>query len=391
MQDTHKITCDIPGEYEHYSQYYRKIREHPCYDPKAAHIFGRMHLPVAPRCNIHCNYCVREFDCVNESRPGITSQILSPTEAVSKVKEVLEKHRHISVIGIAGPGDPLFNEETFATLSLIQKELPDLIFCLSTNGLLLPDKIDILIDLKVTNLTVTMNTVSPEIGAKIYSFVFYRGEILRGEKGAEVLLKNQIRGIERAVKAGIIVKVNTVMIPTINEADIVNISQRVKDLGGYLHNVMPLIPQHKFSHISPPLKEELAVMRKECEKNIRQMRHCRQCRADAIGKLCEDLSYSFYISMKNISPSELPTDKEDPRLGRKIRFAVATSGQNGTVDLHFGHTQEYSIYEFERETQDIRFLELRKVDNKFCQGPECVTEVGQEELLLNIVNHCQPS
>ena len=28
----------------------RKIQEHPCYDPKAAHRFGRMHLPVAPKC-----------------------------------------------------------------------------------------------------------------------------------------------------------------------------------------------------------------------------------------------------------------------------------------------------------------------------------------------------
>jgi nitrogen fixation protein NifB len=68
--------------------------------------------------------------------------------------------------------------------------------------------------------------VSPEIGAKIYSFVSYGGKILKGEEGAEVLLKNQIRGIERAVKAGIIVKVNTVMIPTVNDVDIFNVSQK---------------------------------------------------------------------------------------------------------------------------------------------------------------------
>ncbi|HII07421.1 MAG TPA: nitrogenase molybdenum-iron cofactor biosynthesis protein, partial [Methanotrichaceae archaeon] len=36
----------------------RKIREHPCFSEKACHRFGRMHLAVAPRCNIQCNYCI---------------------------------------------------------------------------------------------------------------------------------------------------------------------------------------------------------------------------------------------------------------------------------------------------------------------------------------------
>jgi len=387
MQEEIKKTSGAPcDEYRDYGAYYRKIKEHPCYDPKAAHIYGRMHLPVAPKCNVQCNFCVREFDCVNESRPGITSQVLKPTEAISKVKEVVEKHPNITVIGIAGPGDPLFNDETFITLALIQKVFPDLIFCLSTNGLLLPDRIDRLKDLNLSNLTVTMNTVNPEIGAKIYSFVYYGGEILKGEEGAKLLLKNQLSGIERAVKAGIIVKVNTVMIPTVNDNDIINVSKKAKDLGVYMLNVMPLIPQYKFSHISPPSKKELAALRKECEMNIRQMRHCRQCRADAIGKLSEDLSSNFYQSMKKISPSELSIQREEFQPSKKIRFSVATTGKSGTVDLHFGHTEEYSIYEVEEESGEIKFREIRRIKSKFCQGPECVTEEGQEELLINIMN-----
>ena len=91
----------------------RKIQEHPCYSEKASHTFGRAHLPVAPKCNVQCNYCIRKFDCVNESRPGFTSEILKPKQALEKVKEIISQYHFIKVVGIAGPGDPLDNEETF--------------------------------------------------------------------------------------------------------------------------------------------------------------------------------------------------------------------------------------------------------------------------------------
>ena len=61
------------------------LAEHPCYDEEAHRTFARMHLPVAPRCNIQCNYCNRKFDCVNESRPGVTSEVLTPEQACEYV------------------------------------------------------------------------------------------------------------------------------------------------------------------------------------------------------------------------------------------------------------------------------------------------------------------
>ena len=119
----------------------RRIQEHPCFSEKACHAFGRMHLAVAPKCNIQCKYCVRDFDCVNESRPGVTSQVLKPKEALERVDAVLEKYHYIKVVAIAGPGEPLANEETFETLRLVGEKYPNIILCLSTNGLLLPDRI----------------------------------------------------------------------------------------------------------------------------------------------------------------------------------------------------------------------------------------------------------
>ena len=94
----------------------RKIQEHPCFSEKACHAFGRCHIPVAPKCNIQCNYCIRDFDCVNESRPGVTTKVLNPEESVEMVRKVMAKYNYIKVIGIAGPGEPLANEETLETL-----------------------------------------------------------------------------------------------------------------------------------------------------------------------------------------------------------------------------------------------------------------------------------
>jgi len=105
----------------------RRIKEHPCFSEQACHAFGRCHLPVAPRCNIQCNYCIRDFDCVNESRPGVTTKVLDPDAAIDMVRKVMEKFNYIKVIGIAGPGEPLANEGTFETLRRLHKEFPSVI------------------------------------------------------------------------------------------------------------------------------------------------------------------------------------------------------------------------------------------------------------------------
>ena len=162
----------------------RRINEHPCYSPEARHSFGRCHVAVAPKCNIQCNYCVRDFDCVNESRPGVTSVVLQPGEALERIDEVVSKMKHIKVVGIAGPGDPFANPETFETLRLVHEKYPDTILCISTNGLLLPDKIDELEKYGVRNITVTLNAIDPAIGEKIYAFVEYDGKKYHGREAA---------------------------------------------------------------------------------------------------------------------------------------------------------------------------------------------------------------
>ena len=272
----------------------RKIQEHPCFSEKACHSFGRCHVPVAPKCNIQCNYCIRDFDCVNESRPGVTTKVLNPDDAMELVKKALDEYGYIKVIGIAGPGEPLANEETFETLRRLNEQYPNVIKCISTNGLLLPDKIDLLQKYDVGNITVTLNAIDPEIGAKIYQFVNYEGKYYTGVEGAKILLSQQLKGIEEAVKRHMIVKINTVYIPGINDKQIPEIAKKVGEMGVYTFNVIPLIAQYKFADIAPPTMEMKRKMQDECAKYIKQMRHCQRCRADAIGKLGEDVQSCLY-------------------------------------------------------------------------------------------------
>jgi nitrogen fixation protein NifB len=272
----------------------RRIREHPCFSERACHAFGRAHVPVAPRCNIQCNYCIRDFDCVNESRPGVASKVLSPDEAVELIRNAMEKFPYIKVIGIAGPGEPLANEGTFETLRRLQEEFPNVIKCISTNGLLLPEKIDLLKKYDVGNITVTLNAIDPEIGAKIYEFVTYKGKKYTGVEGARILLENQLKGIEMAIERHMIVKINTVYIPGINEDHIPEIAKKVGEMGVYNFNLIPLIAQYKFADIEAPTPEMKRKMQDECSKYVKQMRHCQRCRSDAVGRLGHDVQSCLY-------------------------------------------------------------------------------------------------
>ena len=145
---------------------------HPCFDAAAKKKYARVHLPIAPNCNVLCNFCNRKFDCVNESRPGVCSAVLSPSQALAYMKKIAAKDIDISVVGIAGPGDPFANpEETFETLKLIRNELPKMIFCLSSNGIDLTQYIEKIKEYNVTHVTLTINALDPAVIAEIYSWV----------------------------------------------------------------------------------------------------------------------------------------------------------------------------------------------------------------------------
>ncbi len=267
--------------------------DHPCFGGdhnKAA----RVHLPVAPGCNIKCGFCERKYDCVNESRPGITSKVLTPEQALRRV-ELVKRHMEkqdgpsLKVVGIAGPGDPLANPKTFETFKLVREAHPDMTLCLSTNGLRLPESMEQIKELGIHSLTVTINALTPETGAKVYEWIRYDHLKLEGVEGAAFLLEKQLAGVKLAAEAGLMVKVNHVYIPGVNDHETLDLAVKVRELGATMMNIMPIIPVGKFEGIEAPSALTMDMVRNQAELILSQARHCKQCRADAAGLIGQDL------------------------------------------------------------------------------------------------------
>lgn len=262
--------------------------KHPCFNAQARHSTGRIHLPVAEQCNIQCMFCNRRFDCVNESRPGVTSTILSPTQALVYLDRVLQKVASLEVVGIAGPGDPFANPEaTFATLELVRERYPEKTLCLATNGLCVVEYAEALEKLHISHVTITVNAVDPAIGARIYSWVRFGPKVYRGREGAELLFRRQGEGISRLTALGIRVKINTVIIPGINDTHLGEIAACTAGLGAAIQNCIPLIPVEgtPFGSLLSPSAEYMHILRSQAGKYLPQMTHCAHCRADAVGLL----------------------------------------------------------------------------------------------------------
>lgn len=236
---------------------------HPCYDPEAHYKVGRIHLPVAPFCNIRCNYCQRQIKG-RGNRPGVANGIWMAKRALKELKAALTFEPRIQIAAIAGPGDSLANEATFETFALIRQEIPHLYLCLCTNGLLLVEKLSTLRKMRVKFITVTVNAVTPKIAQEIYSYVSLNGQLYNGLKASEILLERQLEGIHKASQMGFIVKVNTVLIPGINSGHLVEVASAVKTAGAHIMNIMPLIPLGSLSHLKPPSVEDLRKRREEC-------------------------------------------------------------------------------------------------------------------------------
>lgn len=352
--------------------------KHPCFNVQVKGQYGRVHLPVAPKCNIQCNYCNRKYDCVNESRPGVTSTVLSPEQAVYYMDKVLEKEPRITVAGIAGPGDPFANpEETLRTMRLLREAYPELILCLASNGLnLKPEYIQEIAEIGVSHVTVTINAIDPEITRKVYRWVRDEKTVYQGLKGAKLLLERQLEAVKGLKAAGVTVKINCIVMPGINDHHIVEVAKKMSELGADLFNAMAMFPTPgtPFEELTEPNARLMAKIRKECEQYLPQMRHCTRCRADAVGLLGEDKSADFHGCLVASSKRSIPQKS----LSRPY-VAVATV-EGILVNQHLGQAPQLQIWE--RTENGFNLVEERLT-------PEGGTGFARWQELANILQDCR--
>ncbi|MFY9843285.1 MAG: radical SAM protein [Terriglobales bacterium] len=319
------------------------LTQHPCFNSDVRHRTGRIHLPVAPRCNIQCNYCDRKFDCANESRPGVTSSVLSPTQAMAYLDRALEKTPYLKVVGIAGPGDPFANpEETMETLRLVREKYPEMLLCVATNGLNVEPYVAELTQLQVSHVTFTVNAVDPEIGAQIYAWVRDGRAIYRNEAGASLLWERQKQAIAALKNNGVIVKINTIVVPGINDTHTEDVAIEMRALGADIMNCIPLYPvkDTPFEDREQLGAEPIRRLRKTVQAYLPQMKHCTRCRADAVGLLGEPPRDELVTLMRACADGTF-----DNELANPDRAYVAVASMEGfLVNQHLGEATRLWVF-----------------------------------------------
>jgi nitrogen fixation protein NifB len=182
--------------------------------------------------------------------------------------------------------------------------------------------------------------------------ISYKKKTYHGREGAEILLENQTRAIRLLKEHGIIVKINTVVIPRVNEHHIPEISRYVAKLGADIQNCIPLIPVAgtPYESLEEPSPKVMRLIRAQTSLHIKQMSHCARCRADAVGLLGDDIG------------GQLAQNRQD----RKVRcdflkkpYIAAASSDGVQIDQHLGKATTLWIYRFEENK--VYFVESRRV------------------------------
>jgi nitrogen fixation protein NifB len=306
----------------------------------------------------------------------VTSTILSPEQALVYMDKVLATEPRITVAGIAGPGDPFANaDETLTTMQLLRQNYPDLILCLSTNGLGLAPYVNEVAAIGVSHVTVTVNGIDPDITKNIYTFVRDGNIVYRHRQAAELLLARQIKAIEKLKAKGVTVKVNFITIPGINDHHAEETAAAMAKMGVDLFNCMAMLPNADtpFADMREPDKVTMNGLRNVCEQHLPQMRHCKRCRADAVGLLGKDTS-SEMAGCLNACAS-MPPACSLPR-----PYVAVASLEGMLVNQHLGETTKFRVYK--QDEEGFQLVEKR-------QGPPPGGGIARWQALTRLLYDCR--
>ena len=228
------------------------------------------------------------------------------------------------------------------TLRLTRKYFPKMILCVATNGLNVAPYVDEMAELQVSHVTLTINAIDPVIGSEIYAWVRDGKRPLRGEEGAAVLSARQIEALVKLKSRGITTKVNTIIMPGVNDDHIHEVAKKVSALGADIMNLMALVPVKgaAFQDLPPPDTMTTARLRLQCGQLLPQMTHCARCRADAVGYIGEDMTTDQHDALNHYANAALNPAENDVR-----PFVAVASMEGALVNQHLGEADKFLVYE----------------------------------------------
>jgi len=208
--------------------------------------------------------------------------------------------------------------------------------------------------------------VDPEVGQHVYAWIRDGKKVYRGIEAGERMIAKQFEAIRLLKEHDIVVKVNSILIPGVNDHHIVDIAKYCKTMGVDLHNVIPLCPVEgtPFEDLEEPSAELVNELRKECGDLVPQMTHCQRCRADACGLLCEGTTQDTMDLLQQSSNAPINPDEDRPYV------AVATR-EGVLVNLHLGEAEEFQI--FSQADGEFVLVDTRKAPPGGCGDTRWVT------------------
>ena len=253
----------------------------------------KLDLNITNRCNFRC------LHCFNRSGENFTIENeLSDKEVLSFMHDLAKmKPMNFCFCG----GEPMLREDLIYQCAKILSS-NDIMVSMVTNGwFITQEKANKLLANGVARTQVSLDGATKETY-----------ERLRPHKGAHEKAVNAIKYfheagfedigvafvptnfnwheveatynlVKKLAENGVVVKVNSVLIPGVNDKHILDIARKVKEQGASLMNVIPLIPMHKFKDTPKPDCAALSEVRDAVEEIIPVFRACTQCRADAYG------------------------------------------------------------------------------------------------------------
>ena len=237
-----------------------------------------------------------------------------------------------------------------------------MLLCVATNGLGVGPHIDELADLQVSHVTITITATNPAIGAEIYAWIRDGKRPLRGEEAATLLIARQTEALIRLKSKGIVVKVNSIIIPGVNDEHIPDIARKVGDMGADIMNCMPMVPVKgaAFEELPPPDGLTTSRVRLQSGLHLPQMTHCARCRADAVGYIGETVTAEQIAMLQHYANASLNPAEDAAR----PHVAVATL-EGALVNQHLGEADRLVIYEINPELPGaFRLLEIRRTPHE---------------------------
>ncbi|PIQ89170.1 MAG: GTP 3',8-cyclase MoaA [Candidatus Omnitrophica bacterium CG11_big_fil_rev_8_21_14_0_20_42_13] len=166
--------------------------------------FGRkidyLRLSVTDRCNLRCRYCMRK-----EGIGYLAQYEILTLKEIARIARVFARCGIVK-IRLTG-GEPLLRQDIAAIMRSIFDHGGIRDICLTTNGVLLKDKAASLKAAGLRKINISLDTLKRD------RFAF----ISRGD-----FLNNVLSGVDEAVNAGFLVKLNVVAIKGVNDDEILD-------------------------------------------------------------------------------------------------------------------------------------------------------------------------